>query len=352
MTESMSSTCSSLSMADLSDPYPAEADCLPELALPALEEDERQRAAKVLEAGATSSGPSASLTEDAVKRLCLAAIDILSKEDNIVKIPAPVTIVGDIHGQFSDLLKIFDRMGQCPETNYLFLGDYVDRGSHSLETIQLLIALKIRFPSRVTLLRGNHESRQLSQVYGFYDEVMLKYGNANVWTYFTDMFDYLPIGCLLEGKIFCTHGGLSPMIDTLDEIRALDRVQEIPHDGPVCDLMWSDPVEANGWSSSIRGAGHMYGPDISDKFNYENGLHLLCRAHQLVMPGYEWMHDSKVVTLFSAPNYCGRNDNKGAVMAIDEHLSFNMHQFDGSEELLPETLERPRLEQLLACACH
>merc|ERR1719454_2485767 len=138
------------------------------------------------------------------------------------------------------------RWVKLQKANYVFLGDYVDRGSHSVETIQLLVALKVRYPSRVMLLRGNHESRQITQVYGFYDEVILKYGNPNVWTYFTEVFDYLPLGCLIDNRIFCMHGGLSPLVDTLDDIRKLDRVQEIPHEGPLCDILWSDPVESPG----------------------------------------------------------------------------------------------------------
>lgn len=118
------------------------------------------------------------------------------------------------------------------------MGDYVDRGYYSVETVTLLVSLKVRYKDRITILRGNHESRQITQVYGFYDECLRKYGNANVWKYFTDLFDYLPLTAIVDNQIFCLHGGLSPSIDTLDHIRALDRLQEVPHEGPMCDLLW------------------------------------------------------------------------------------------------------------------
>lgn len=128
-----------------------------------------------------------------------------------------------------------------PETNYLFMGDFVDRGYYSVETFLLLLALKVRYPDRITLIRGNHESRQITQVYGFYDECMRKYGSPAVWRYCTEIFDYLSLSAIIDGKIFCVHGGLSPSIQYLDQIRSIDRKQEVPHDGPMCDLLWSDP---------------------------------------------------------------------------------------------------------------
>mmetsp|Transcript_139660 Transcript_139660/g.243088 ORF Transcript_139660/g.243088 Transcript_139660/m.243088 type:complete len:353 (-) Transcript_139660:274-1332(-) len=269
------------------------------------------------------------LPEHEAKRLCDAAISILSKESNVESVSLPVAIVGDLHGQFKDLLEIFNTVGSAPETHYLFLGDFVDRGSHSVETVQLIFALKVCYPDRVHLMRGNHEARQITQVYGFYDEVFLKYGNANVWKYFTEVFDYLPLSCLIAGVIFCPHGGLSPSLDTLDDVRALDRVQEVPHEGPICDMLWSDPGDKRGWSMSARGAGFMFGKDITEKFSYENGIKLICRAHELAMTGYKWTHSKRIVTVFSAPNYCGRIGNKGAVMEISESLNFKFRQFEG-----------------------
>jgi len=236
--------------------------------------------------------------------------------------------MGDVHGQFNDLLELFRIGGRPPETNYLFMGDYVDRGYYSVKTVSMLMAYKVRYKDRITLTRGNHESRQITQVYGFYDECLRIYGNANVWKHFTDLFDYLPLTALVEKQIFCLHGGLSPSIDTLANIMDQDRVQEVPHEGPVCDLLWSDPDDRPGWGISPRGAGYTFGQDISEQFNHNNGLTLVARAHQLVMEGYNWTHEKNVVTIFSAPNYCYRCGNQAAIMEIDEHLEYTFLQFD------------------------
>jgi len=197
----------------------------------------------------------------------------------------------------------------------------VDRGYYSVETVTLLICLKLRYNDRVTITRGNHESRELTQVYGFYDECMRKYGNANVWHYFTDLFDYLPVSALIENTIFCLHGGLSPSLDTLDQIRELDRKQEVPKQGPMCDLLWSDPEDRIGYAPSGRGAGYVFGEDVSSKFNHTNKLTFVSRAHQLVINGYSWHHNKNMVTIFSAPNYCYRCGNEAAIMELDEHLN-------------------------------
>jgi serine/threonine-protein phosphatase 2A catalytic subunit len=188
-----------------------------------------------------------------------------------------------VHGQFHDLIELFKIGGKCPDTNYLFMGDYVDRGYHSVETVTLLISLKVRYPTRIYLTRGNHESRQVTQVYGFYDECLKKYGNSIIWKHFTDLFDYLPLAAIVAGKIFCLHGGLSPDIAGIDDIKTLNRKQEVPHSGPICDLLWSDPEDKDGWGVSPRGAGFIFGPDISTKFIHNNNLQTICRAHQLVM---------------------------------------------------------------------
>lgn len=268
------------------------------------------------------------LPEHEVKQLCDRAREMLMLESNVAEMKCPVTVCGDVHGQFYDLLELFRIGGNPPDTNYLFMGDYVDRGYYSVECITLLVLLKVRFKDRITILRGNHESRQITQVYGFYDECVRKYGNSNVWKYFTDLFDYFPLTAVVENQVFCLHGGLSPSLDTLDQIRALERVQEVPHEGPMCDLLWSDPDDRMGWGISPRGAGYTFGQDISEQFNYTNGLRLVSRAHQLVMEGYNWSHEGNVVTIFSAPNYCYRCGNQAAIMEVDENLQYTFLQFD------------------------
>lgn len=331
------------------------------------------------------------LTEEEIITLCDKAKEILASEANVREVIAPVTIVGDVHGQYHDLLELFQLAGPLPTTNFLFLGDYVDRGYFSLETATLVVCLKVRYPARVTILRGNHESRQITQVYGFYDECFRKYGSANVWKCFTDLFDYLPLAGLVSGmcreKLFCPHGGLSPSFDNIDSVQELDRVQEIPHEGPLCDIMWSDPDDTiSGWGISPRGAGcvpvvrsivrprtfrsvllsllfsaepllrpllsshsrrrrcltlhplliphphpplsYVFGQDISERFNRDNGLKFVARAHQLVMDGYLWHHEENVVTVFSAPNYCYRCGNQAAIMECDEALEYTLIQFD------------------------
>jgi len=268
------------------------------------------------------------LSEAQIKQVTDRAREILIEESNVQPVRAPVTVCGDIHGQFHDLMELFRIGGVAPDTNFLFQGDYVDRGYFSVETVTLLVCLKVRYKDRVYILRGNHESRQITQVYGFYDECMRKYGSANVWKLFTDLFDYLPLTALIENAVFCLHGGLSPSIETLENVRALDRVQEVPHEGPMCDLLWSDPDDRTGWGISPRGAGYTFGADVSQEFNHRNGLNLIARAHQLVMEGYSWNHEKRVVTIFSAPNYCYRCANQAAILEVDEKLEYTFIQFE------------------------
>jgi len=270
-------------------------------------------------------------SEDDIKSLCLAGIEIFNKIDNIETVNSPVTLVGDIHGQWYDLLEMFELGGPSPYTNYVFLGDYVDRGYHSLEVVTLVISLKVRYPNRVHVIRGNHETRSISQVYGFYDQCLRIYGNSNVWKYFTDLFDSLPLSVLIDNKIFGIHGGLSPNLKDLKEIDKLHRFAET-QEGPLSDLLWSDPDEIQGWQPSPRGAGFIFGEDISKKWNHLNGVILTARAHQLVLEGYQYWHSNQILTIFSAPNYCYRCGNQAAIMEVSEDLSMVIKQFNATNK--------------------
>ncbi|GBG23789.1 Serine/threonine-protein phosphatase 4 catalytic subunit [Hondaea fermentalgiana] len=275
-----------------------------------------------LEATKTENLPSVR----SIEALCERAKEVFSrKTSSFVEVECPVTVVGDIHGQLYDFLEMIRVGGLPPDTNYLFLGDYVDRGHYSIETILLLMALKVRYQDNITLLRGNHETRQITQVYGFYDECMRKYGSPRVWKAVTCVFDVLPVAALVTGpntRVLAVHAGLSPALETLDEIRALKYDEEVPHEGPVCDLVWSDPDEdIEGWGLSQRGAGYVFGANVVAKFNHTNNLDLVCRSHQLVMEGYKEMFERRLVTVWSAPNYCYRCGNKAAILQLGENCN-------------------------------
>jgi serine/threonine-protein phosphatase PP1 catalytic subunit len=188
---------------------------------------------------------------------------------------------GDIHGQYSDLLRLFEYGGFPPEANYLFLGDYVDRGKQSLETICLLLSYKIKYPENFFLLRGNHECASINRIYGFYDECKRRF-NIRLWKTFTDCFNCLPVAALIDEKILCMHGGLSPDLKNLDQIKKIARPTDVPDTGLLCDLLWADPdKDVTGWGENDRGVSFTFGADIVSDFLQKHDLDLICRAHQV-----------------------------------------------------------------------
>lgn len=192
-----------------------------------------------------------------------------------------------------------------------------------MEVLQLLLCYKIKYPTHVTLLRGNHECRQITQVYGFYDECISKYGSSQIWRDCCDVFDALSIAAIIENKMLCVHGGLSPEIQTMTQVFSLRRHQELPCQGPFCDLLWSDPVDdEEDWTISSRGAGYLFGDTATSKFNELNHFSLICRSHQLVMEGYKYhFAGHSIITIWSAPNYCGRCGNAAAILQIDASMA-------------------------------
>jgi len=196
----------------------------------------------------------------------------------------------------------------------------VDRGKQSLETICLLLALKVKYPENFFLLRGNHECSSINRLYGFYDECKRRY-NFKVWKMFGDCFNCLPVCAIIDDKIICMHGGLSPDLTNLEQITRVMRPTEVPDEGLLCDLLWSDPdKDIKGWAENERGVSYVFGQEIISTFLKKHELDLICRAHQVVEDGYEFFAKRQLVTVFSAPNYCGEFDNSAALMSVDENL--------------------------------
>ena len=273
------------------------------------------------------------LTEVEIKFLINTSKKILIEQPTFLDLESPLTVCGDTHGQYPDLLRLFDLGGYPPDTNYLFLGDYVDRGEQSIETICLLLAYKIKYEENFFLLRGNHECGSINRIYGFFDECKRRY-NIKVWKSFVDLFNCLPIAACIDDKIFLVHGGLSPELKTIDEIKKIMRPTDVPEEGLLCDLLWSDPENSiKEWGDNDRGVSVTFNVKVLERFLENNELDLFCRAHQVVEQGYEFFGDKKLVTVFSAPNYCGEFDNNGGIMLVDENLrcSFKIIKAKGKE---------------------
>jgi len=267
------------------------------------------------------------LMDGEVKPLCIRVKEVFLAQPALLELEAPLKICGDVHGQFHDLLRLFEYGGFPPESNYLFLGDYVDRGKQSLETITLLFAYKVRYPENFFLLRGNHECASITRIYGFYDECKRRY-NVKMWKTFCDAFNCLPTAAVVDEKIFCMHGGLSPEINTMDQIKRIVRPTDVPETGLLCDLLWSDPApDIVGWHENDRGVSFIFGTDVVHNFLRKQDMDLICRAHQVVEDGYEFFAKRQLITLFSAPNYCGEFDNAGAMMTVDETLMCSFKRF-------------------------
>ncbi|AMD21637.1 HFL219Cp [Eremothecium sinecaudum] len=289
------------------------------------------------------------LKNSEIAQICQQAREIFLSQPSLLELSPPVKIVGDVHGQYADLLRLFTKCGFPPSSNYLFLGDYVDRGKQSLETILLLLCYKIKYPENFFLLRGNHECANVTRVYGFYDECKRRC-NIKTWKLFIDTFNTLPLAAIVAGKIFCVHGGLSPVLNSMDEIRHVSRPTDVPDFGLINDLLWSDPTDSpNEWEDNERGVSYCYNKVAINKFLNKFGFDLVCRAHMVVEDGYEFFNDRSLVTVFSAPNYCGEFDNWGAVMSVSEGLLCSFELLDPLDgAALKQVMKKGRQERKLA----
>ncbi|KAH0794099.1 Ser/Thr protein phosphatase [Histomonas meleagridis] len=257
-----------------------------------------------------------------ISNLIEASNKIFANEPSMLELHPPITICGDIHGQFPDLLRIFQMNEKPPNQRYLFLGDYVDRGPMGLEVICLLLALKVKYPNHVYLLRGNHETREVTEEYGFSIECTTK-ANRGIFNDFCNLFEMIPIAALISNKILCVHGGLTPSLTSLNQIREIVRPADASYKGFLADLLWSDPSnEIQEWGPNPRGDTVMWGRKSLHKFLEANGLTTLIRAHQMVMCGYEYPFepDRSAITVFSAPCYAGEFNNKAAFLLVGNNL--------------------------------
>jgi diadenosine tetraphosphatase ApaH/serine/threonine PP2A family protein phosphatase len=267
------------------------------------------------------ANPNFFLPEALVVDIATRLMEHLLTENNVLLLSSPVVVCGDIHGQFADLLGLLDQ-ASAGIRRYLFLGDYVDRGPYSLNAFLYLACMKLRDPDLVFLLRGNHEARGTNYRYGFFAVLHAGYGSASLWRYLQAAFDLLPLAALIDRDVFCVHGGISPSIALVERIALLDRRKEVPNKGPISDLLWSDPGDADGWVKNARGAGFIFGPAQSRIFCHLNRVYFVARAHQCMPMGWKAHHlgaDGKphsyaVLTLFSAPNYQAGQKNLGAYM--------------------------------------
>ena len=252
---------------------------------------------------------------------------IFKEEPNVVKISPPLTICGNIKGQFSNLLEIFKISGDIPETNYLFLGGY----ANSIEVISLLFCLKVRYPKRITLLRGLIEDFIYCQIYGFYEEAKRKYGNEEIFKIISEVFNYIPLAVIINNNIFCIHGGLSPDLETIEEINNLDRFVCIDKNDNIFGLMANSPVEYsyweflyfyninNGWIQAPKGNEKYFLEEVTERFEKKTKIDLIICGGRYMEEGFRFFHNNKLISVFSSPNF-GINKNKGAIIEIDENM--------------------------------
>ena len=267
------------------------------------------------------------IKEDECNYVIDKSYEILQKEDSLLKIEAPLYICGDIHGQYYDLLRVFDILNYPPQSTFLFLGDYVDRGKQSLECLLLLLSLKIKYPDKIFLLRGNHECEALNKIYGFFDECKRRL-SIKCFKKITNLFNIMPISALINENILCMHGGLSKDLQNIEQINKILRPTEIPDEGLLCDLLWSDPnndLLDEDFGNNERNISITFSKNYVKNFVEKNNLDLICRAHQVVEEGFEFFADMKLVTIFTAPNYMGEFDNNGGILEVGEDLLCKFH---------------------------
>lgn len=261
-----------------------------------------------------------------VHDVCVEATNILKKGTALIEIPNPCSIVGDIHGNFLDLMKIFREFGTPEFSKYLFLGDFVDRGLYSVPVMAVICAYFVKYNSNMYLIRGNHEFAHINKMYGFHNEVMKLYKNEDLWSDFQVMFAYLPFAAILCKKVFCVHGGLSPMLHAPEDINLIELpVFDYEQPSLISDIIWSDPSDKSGFTPNDRGSGNKFGHDTITSFLSNNHLQLLVRGHQVTAEGVTPFASNLGVTVFSSSGYCTMMQNCCGIITMINKKEFVLH---------------------------
>jgi diadenosine tetraphosphatase ApaH/serine/threonine PP2A family protein phosphatase len=272
---------------------------------------------------------------DLVDRVITESLPILTVGSPLLMIPSPLIIVGDLHGSFVDLLLVFQKFGTPESGRFLFLGDYVDRGPDSISVICLILAFLVRHPENVFLLRGNHEFSRINRVYGFHDEIRVKYETVELWDRFQELFSWLSLAAIVNGSIFCVHGGLSPDLPDVQTVATISLpIVDYSDNSMICDLVWSDPVDSvAGFRDNLRGSGKVFGRDCAETFLHANNLKFLVRAHQCIPMGWRLFGNLVGATIFSSSNYCHLSPNKCGVLHNRDERELAFFTIDPESDL-------------------
>lgn len=263
------------------------------------------------------------LTINEIEEICLKAIEILILDPNIPNVSTPVSVCGDIHGQLFDLIGLLKIDGTPKHRKYIFLGNYVNGNENSLDCFLLLLCYKIMYPHNIFLIRGNNEQQDINKTYNFYNLLINKYG-SKIWRLICDVFTYLYLGCLIDGRVLCVHAGISPKTLSLNHFKRINRFDCLNLENELEDLTCSDPFDGTGFSAMDRASGYFYGSDVTNIFLECNDLSSIISSHQIVFEGYKFhFPDKNVATVWGAPNFINKFRNPGSFIRVESDLIIN-----------------------------
>ena len=295
-----------------------------------------------------------SFSEESIQNLLTFCIQNFQKRSICLHLKGPIVVIGDIHGNLTDLIKIFQLFGTPPTTKFLFLGDYVDRGRYSLEVMTLLLAFYCIYPDSMYFIRGNHEFAVTNKMYGFYDELTTLFKSDALFDQFQELFSWMPFAAIINNKFFCVHGGLSPLLNSISQLEEISLpILTYDNNQIISDLVWSDPSADNPeFAQNRRGSGCTYGIDAITNFLESNNLKVIIRGHQCVADGYMTFLCNLGITVFSSSNYCSVIHNKCGFYnfgseSITEHINKPINTMMASNKFLGvrKQFKRPEISK-------